>query len=578
MLVAPHGGRSTDDVLATRRARPVRTNDLYTAELSIELATRMNASLVANTEVDRNQVDLHRISEVTRKAPWFLRLVEALVERILRRHAVAEVLFIHGWNVIQPKVDIGIGAALEDGLAAGSVGERLTVSHGYLERRLEALRALCAGAAIHTSYGERYPAAHPNNFLQLFRRVGGRRPAGAGERLLDWAKEGRLEAVQLELGVPLRWPGPGRDNLVRSLTKAFCSKPAGEPEGGSAGVKQLARARAGGAGARRPVEVGTPNPQGASGTEWTTARCPLDAARPHAASVALQAHDPLSGTGILTSIGTAPDGSLAGRLLVFPGGSSLTIFAGQDRPSGALCVGGLSFVSEGSGLLVHFSGPALRVDDARLYVHMESAQARSDLTDVALELRFEPVARPRSGGTAAAQISLAGSYGAVRGQVTIAGIPHRIDTHGFLDGEVARLRAVPGTRLSAAFGPELALVARLRDRDDDAAALRLTPDGWRALRPRRLTVGSESGAALASNLDPAGGPGLARSPGVPQRIVLELVGEEPIVASALSSMAVIRPLPGGGHARVSFGFASFAWGARRGTGFYEHGELVPGDA
>jgi len=563
LLVAPHGGRSADDLLAKRRARPVRTNDLYTAELSIELAARMNASLVANTEVDRNQVDLHRISEVTRKAPWFLRLVETLVERILRRHEVAEVLFIHGWNVIQPKVDIGIGAALEDSLAAGSVGERLTVSHGYLERRLEALRELCAGAAIHASYGERYPAAHPNNFLQLFRRVGARRPAGAGERLLDWAKEGRLEAVQLELGVPLRWPGPARDDLVRSLTTAFRSSPVAKREGRSTSVKQNRRVRG-------------------TGSESAAARRPPDAVRAHATSVALQAHDPLSGIGILTSIGTAPDGSLGGRLLVFPGGSSLTIFAGQDRPSGVLCVGGLSFVSDGSGLLVRFSGPALRVDDARLYVHMESAQARSDLTEVALELRFEPGSPPRSNGTAATLISLAGSFGAVRGQVTIAGVPRRIDTYGFLDGEVARLRAAPGTRLSAAFGPELALVARLGDRDDDAAALRLAPDGWRTLRPQYLTVGSESGVGRVTDLGRAGGPslsdglGVSDSPGAPQRIVLELDGEEPIVATALSSMAVIRPLPGGEHARVSFGFASFAWGARRGTGFYEHGELAPG--
>jgi hypothetical protein len=549
-LIAPHGGRCTDDLLTARGPRPLRTNDLYTAELSIELARRMDASLVANTQADRNQVDLHRISEVMRKAPWFLRLVEALVERILERHAVAEVLFIHGWNVIQAKVDIGIGATLADGLATDDVQDRLTVSRGYLQRRLEALRKLCAGAAIMTSYGERYPAAHPNNFTQLFRRAGGRRQVGASERLVGWARAGRLEAVQLELGVPLRWPGPARDKLVGALATAFERAPVAESEAGD----EVFRAHP--SGARSPAAE-TFRGVGVGGTaaappprQW-----PNTGARPDTVPIALQAHDPLSGIGILTSIGGAPDGSLGGRLLILPGGQSLTIFAGQDPPSGALSVGGLTFAPDGPGFAVRFDGPALRVDDASLYVHMESAQARSELTEVALELRCEPVLGGRDGASAPAL--LAGWYGEVRGQVRLGGATYNVDTLGFSDAAVARLAGQPATRLCAAFGRALAVVARFPARDGDGAAARLTPAGWLAVCPRGLRVDSTGSA------------------GVLERIVLELAGEAPLTASALSSMVVMRPLADGGHARVTFGFAQFAWGAHRGTGFYEHGELVP---
>src|SRR6185369_7116258 len=117
------------------------------------------------------------------------------------RHACAEVLFVHGWNVVQPKCDIGVGHALADALAAHAHAEELTISPGYAEHRLGRLRALCAAEGIATAFGERYAARHPNNLLQLFRPTAN--GSAAAPRLAEWVATRRVEAVQLELGVPV---------------------------------------------------------------------------------------------------------------------------------------------------------------------------------------------------------------------------------------------------------------------------------------------------------------------------------------------------------------------------------------
>jgi len=68
LLVAPHGGR-----------RPVydaggpplrrRVNDLYTPELTRWLATALGAGRIINHGLDRNAIDLNRLSDVHRHAP-----------------------------------------------------------------------------------------------------------------------------------------------------------------------------------------------------------------------------------------------------------------------------------------------------------------------------------------------------------------------------------------------------------------------------------------------------------------------------------------------------------------------------
>src|SRR5262249_32440245 len=167
LVIAPHGGRrpALSRGGAGRSMRKV--NDLFTADLAEELAAALGAAYVVNPALDRNQLDLNRISQVTARAAWFLALIEELLAHALARPRRGEVLFGHGWNVTQPKCDVGVGHALDDATAAAQHREALTVSPAYATGRLADLQAGCAALGIAVTFGLRYPARHPNNLLQL---------------------------------------------------------------------------------------------------------------------------------------------------------------------------------------------------------------------------------------------------------------------------------------------------------------------------------------------------------------------------------------------------------------------------
>jgi hypothetical protein len=52
---------------------------------------------------------LNRVSTAHDEAPRFLEALAELLEATLDRHGRAVVLTIHGWNVVQAAVDLGIG-------------------------------------------------------------------------------------------------------------------------------------------------------------------------------------------------------------------------------------------------------------------------------------------------------------------------------------------------------------------------------------------------------------------------------------------------------------------------------------
>ncbi|HEY2525342.1 MAG TPA: hypothetical protein VGI29_09815, partial [Candidatus Binataceae bacterium] len=106
-FIAPHGGHAGPAARATVNPK---VNDLHTAEITRELAARLGAGALINAGMDRNRLDLNRLSQVMSAAPWMLELIATRLERIAARHGRAVVLLIHGWNVIEPRVDVGIGA------------------------------------------------------------------------------------------------------------------------------------------------------------------------------------------------------------------------------------------------------------------------------------------------------------------------------------------------------------------------------------------------------------------------------------------------------------------------------------
>jgi len=137
VLVAPHGGRR-DPLLRPWREGGLKVNDLHTAALTAELAAATGASALVNGTLDRNETDLNRICEMVERAPRFLELLAAIIDEKLAAHERVTLLTVHGWNVVQTSLDIGLGCKTEhDPLA---VGRRAAVSSAFAATALAFLR------------------------------------------------------------------------------------------------------------------------------------------------------------------------------------------------------------------------------------------------------------------------------------------------------------------------------------------------------------------------------------------------------------------------------------------------------
>jgi len=524
-VIAPHGGLCVRDLLAPETAGTLRGNDLHTAEVASLLAERLDASLIANLSVDRNELDLNRISEIAAVAPWFLDLIQEQVEHILRRHPVAQVLVVHGWHVVQPRCDVGVGARLADADEATLVRGRLTVSPDYVLGPLEALRAAGERHGIRTTYGERWPAAHRNNVMQLFRQALRAVPGAVSHPLAQLASDGRLQAVQLELGAPLRWPGVWRDRFLAIAAVAFAPATA-QPGGPEARVVAVADAG-----------------------EGRRASAPVELDRPRA--IALQAFDECagaSGLGIVVGLGPMSPNELGARLLLLPGGQRMLLFTGHERigrrPPGT--VGGLEAIPGDGGITVRFRGPVLDVPDASRYFQHEAAQLDAHLVDLELDLRFTAFG--------------ASAYGHVVGEARVPGMTWRFAAQGFTDPVLARPAPRQGSalRLTASFGADLGMVASLEDAPGTGSITCL------------MASGRAQQAALSAVPIPAVVPGRLAEP-----FILSLPDGAHLRCTPRGHVTILRPSGDGIFVRVTFGAAGYELDdGRRGSGFYEHGSSL----
>lgn len=575
LVIAPHGGLCSRDLLAAETAGALRGNDLHTADVAGCLAERLGGTLIANHALDRNELDLNRISEVTTSASWFLDLMHEQVERLLSRHAVAQVLMVHGWHVVQPSCDVGIGARLASAATASEVAHRLTVSAEYATSALEALRAATAEQGIRTTYGERWPAAHRNNVMQVFRR---RRPAAAvplAHPLGALAAAGRLQAVQLELGAPLRWPGAWRDRFLDAAARAF-GDPAARRHGGALGERRPDQAIASSSSSERPsaarasamVDVVERMQHEAAGgaaaaTNATHAAASANAVDTNDADaaestiphrgVALQAFDANAGAhglGIVAGIGALSPDEVGARLLLHPGGQRMLLFTGHERvrAGGAGRVGGLAIARRADGIDVRFRGPVLDLPDASDYFRREAAQLDATLVDLELDLRFTAC-----GGAA---------FGRIMGEVRLDGRSLSIAAGGFTDpilGRPAQIGSAGSLRLTAAFGPALGLSVAA---DGTGATItRCTPDGAAIERGPAAAIPQLYGRRL------------------PEPFALPLDGAAFLRCTPLGHVSIVRPTGEGAFARITFGAATFALDdGATGCGFYEFGTALASDA
>jgi hypothetical protein len=269
-----------------------------------------------------------------------------------------------------------------------------------------AVRSLVAGLrseGIAATVGARYPARHRENLVQLFtpRYLADDRPVVRALAALGR----RVDAVQLELGIALRWPGPWRARLraaCRAAGAALAAAPVSSPEGSE-----------------------SPRPGG----EPAVARR-LEFTSPG-----------LSGLAAL-------DAGRGGRLLLFPAGGGLALFTGErTHPEPEGHVGALALLRATSGrTTVSFRGPMLRFPDTSPFLDLERGLAAAALLDAEVELALEP---HHAAGHP-------GEFGMVAGEVRIDGHHLEIAGRGFVEDGTP---PTPWPRVRAALhvGPDAGL-------------------------------------------------------------------------------------------------------------------------
>jgi hypothetical protein len=369
VFVAPHGGRRTRVV-----RRDDGINDLHTAELARELAERTDGFAVINRELDRNDVDLNRISQLSDAGRPFLAALEEAVASASASGSVPLVLWIHGWNVALEWCDIGIGASDLSGTLAGRFP---TVGRECFDGFLEPLRKALETRDIGATFGHRYPALGKDNATQLFSSRHVDHDDASVRGLAGCAAAGGVDGVQLELGISLRWPGPRRDEFVGALTACV--------------DRYLQRSAAG-------------DPRASRDAQWSLPPRKKDppAARPergYSVQAALE-----DGGGLFLGVEAAGAGSMASRVCMALPDGKLLLFVGEGAWAGTVGryeLGGLDWqVVEAAAnrrrdwplvSRLRFRGPVVAYPRHDAFVDLEQGLSGAELVDCSFDLTFEYV-------------------------------------------------------------------------------------------------------------------------------------------------------------------------------------------
>ncbi|MCC6764163.1 MAG: hypothetical protein IT293_05820 [Deltaproteobacteria bacterium] len=411
LLLAPHGGRRRDLRIPGRH----KVNDLHTADVTRELGRLLDAGVVINEHRDRNELDLNRTSQVRREAPWFMDVVGEMLRGMITDAGRALVLVIHGWNVGQVACDIGIGLREHpEGLRAVRPGSG-TVSDDFVAACVRPLRERVATDGVVVTIGSRYPAAHPDNLLQLF-RLNGDEDDQTSCPIAALRGFGTIDAAQLELAIPLRWPGVRRDRFLGQLASTARSFLAGRLE----------------------------PPRTRGHTVLVAGRGRLTRRR----GIQLTAGDLF----VMVSIEAGDGGPVAGRVIVSESPTRLALFTGElVDPSRGWVVPPLvcERAADGSMRFV-YDGPVIAFPTHTPFLDLERGLADGRLVEARLDLRFRR--------TDPAQIAIGSeSLGEVHGAIEIEGRRYEIATRGVVtDVELSSRARVPRGRITlpdAACGP-----------------------------------------------------------------------------------------------------------------------------
>ena len=145
-----------------------KVNDLHTADITRGLATRLGASALINVAMDRNRLDCNRLSQIIERAPWLLEMIADRVDAIVARHGRVTVLLIHGWNIIEPRLDFGLGLRNSGGELRPPGSACVSACDDFINGPLAGLADRLHQHGIKPTYGMRYPGGGLQNLLQAF--------------------------------------------------------------------------------------------------------------------------------------------------------------------------------------------------------------------------------------------------------------------------------------------------------------------------------------------------------------------------------------------------------------------------
>jgi hypothetical protein len=551
LLITPHGGRAEP---RTRSIPNPKVNDLHTADITRGLAARLGASALINVAMDRNRLDCNRLSQIIERAPWLLEMIADRVGAVVARHGRVTVLLIHGWNIIEPRVDFGLGLRHWGGELRPPGSACVSASDDFINGRLAGLADRLHRHGIKPTYGMRYPGGGFQNLLQAF-TARHRDSSNAPLRSIsEAAASGAVDAAQLELSVALRMPGELRARCEDAIAQAFSANGA-EPHT-----------------ARAPIVVNrAPRPP--------VARSEIGAAASVAAPgrVGIEFYDPAARIGAMASFDVG-GAAMGARIMILFDRHRAALFTAEGRPTrslGAVTHGSLSLTRAGESIVLAFRGPSVIVPDAAAYLSIEHALASGRLdanTEVSARFDIDPAggdfdfdrALSPSGATQDRGSSSV-SFGRISGQVRIDGVVRTVN--GFARAGMSFTGLGPDKftarrMIWACFDDKeapAALEARSIETGDTPpirSARILGAGGWSACELRDLTIDTAS----------------VEQP--PHRIFASLTLPDGSSSELKGVVECFIPLsrPGPGHARIytSLGFASFRIGAHRGAGMFEY--------
>jgi len=346
---------------------------------------------------------------VCARAPWFLAALVELLSALVERHGAARVFFIHGWNICATCLRSGDGPQQRGNRVIPAGKAAPTLSAAFFTAAVLPFRHSRPGQGSmwHSADVTRLPTktmscrclvpVSPNDHSPLI-------------RTLPHSLLRKVDAVQLELGVGLRWPGPERERFVEVFCQlwadaSLCSRR--EPDFST--LLLLIFFGPGSSPRGSPLALPyTPEPT----------------------RLGLHFHDPASGLGVMGGVEFDRSASTySGRLLLSLGGSELILFTGEDDATadpGKVRVGGFVWQRHEDGLTISYRGTVMRVLHPQAFIRLEEGLAASWIEPAAITLHLT---LPQSPSPPPLPLFLT----QLRGEIRLRDRRCALDAWGFLD-------------------------------------------------------------------------------------------------------------------------------------------------